>query len=214
MDSIFFPLAFGPLAVYLLLFGWLNLSRRPVLMSGTRDIYALGVAVSGMVFVGPFNLFLPEPARIRFGFLVWLLVAVLYVLCVILLTMLVRPRLVIYNMTLQQLGPVLTAMMDRMGWKYDWSGNILTISQLKVQCEIDSFSSFRNIVLRGASAGQSCNGWQRFGVALRAELKVIEVVSNPLGKLMVCFGLLGLSFCCVWIFAKRSLILQGFFEIL
>lgn len=214
MNSVFFPLAFGPLAVYLLLFGCLNLSRRPILMSGTRDIYALGVAVSGMVFAGPFNLFLPEPARIRFGFFVWLLVAVLYVLCVILLTMLVRPRLVIYNMTLQQLGPVLTAMMERMGWKYDWSGNIVTISHLKVQCEIDSFSSFRNIVLRDVSAGQRRNDWQRFGVALRAELKAIEVVSNPLGKLMVCFGLLGLGFCFAWILAKRSLILPGFFELL
>lgn len=213
MDSIFLPLAVGPLALYLLLFGWLNLSHRPVLINGARDIYALGVAVAGMVFVGPFNLFLPEPARIRFGFLAWVLVAILYVLCVILLALLVRPRLIIYNMTLQQLNSVLTALMDRMGWKYDRSNNILAISHLKIQCEIDAFSPLRNIVLRSTSAEQSYHGWRRLEAALGTEFEGVEVQPNPFGKLMILLGLLGLGVCCAGFLAKRTLILQGFFDL-
>jgi hypothetical protein len=52
-------------AVYLLLLGVVNWSRRPLLVSGGRDAAALALAVSGMAIVGPIELFFPF--HITFG---------------------------------------------------------------------------------------------------------------------------------------------------
>ena len=65
MDSFRLCLALGPLAIYLLLLGAINLSRRPFLVTGARDLAALGVAVAGLVVVGPIELLLPEDANAR-----------------------------------------------------------------------------------------------------------------------------------------------------
>ncbi|MEI7903478.1 MAG: hypothetical protein WCK89_24835, partial [bacterium] len=59
MDPFRLCLAFGPVAIYAVLLGAINLLRRPFAVSGTRDAAALGLAVSGLVIVGPIELFLP-----------------------------------------------------------------------------------------------------------------------------------------------------------
>ena len=60
-------LALGPVAIYLLLLGVINLARRPLVVSGGRDAAALGLAVSGLVFVGPMALLFPEGLAAHFG---------------------------------------------------------------------------------------------------------------------------------------------------
>ncbi len=53
-------IAFGPLAVYLMLLGLINLSSRPLVTNGARDTAALGVGISGFIMVGPCELLLPQ----------------------------------------------------------------------------------------------------------------------------------------------------------
>ena len=77
MDSFRLCLALGPLAIYLLLLGAINLSRRPFLITGARDLAALGVAVAGLVVVGPVELLLPEDAIHVYQSYVWLLLVVM-----------------------------------------------------------------------------------------------------------------------------------------
>ena len=60
-------LALGPVAIYLLLLGVINLARRPLVVSGGRDAAALGLALSGLVFVGPMALLFPEGLAAHFG---------------------------------------------------------------------------------------------------------------------------------------------------
>ena len=45
MDTFSACLAFGPLAIYLLLLGMINLQRRPLVISGTRETLSLGLAL-------------------------------------------------------------------------------------------------------------------------------------------------------------------------
>ena len=97
MDPFSLCLAFGPLAIYLLLVGAINLSGRPFLVSGSRDMAAMGLAVSGLVMVGPVQLFYPLAASMRYGLLIWVFLVGLYVMVLVLVLLLVRPRLVIYN---------------------------------------------------------------------------------------------------------------------
>ena len=109
-DPLHVCIALGPLAVYLFLLGLINLSRRPFLTTGARDAAALGVGISGFVVVGPMELFLPGAAANRFGGYVWLLLLAFYALCLTLWVLLLRPRLVIYNATAEQLRPVLAGV--------------------------------------------------------------------------------------------------------
>ena len=90
IDALHVSIALGPLAVYLLLVGIINLSRRPFLTTGARDVAAIGVAISGFIAAGPMELFLPEAAADRFGPYVWLLLLAFYGLCLTLLVLMMR----------------------------------------------------------------------------------------------------------------------------
>jgi hypothetical protein len=100
-------LALGPVAIYLLLLGAINFSRRPFLVSGTRDAAVLGLAVSGLMIVGPLELFVPIHAVLRFGPYVWGFLILLYAMGLTLLLLFSRPRLVVYNVNAQELRPIL-----------------------------------------------------------------------------------------------------------
>ena len=67
MDPLHLSIALSPLAVYFVLLGIINLSARPQLTTGARDTAALAVGLSGLVVVGPMELFLPERAAAQFG---------------------------------------------------------------------------------------------------------------------------------------------------
>ena len=59
VDALHLSIALGPLAVYLLLLGFVNLSTRPFVTTGARDVGALGLAIAGLIVAGPMELFLP-----------------------------------------------------------------------------------------------------------------------------------------------------------
>ena len=73
MDPLHICIALGPLAIYFLVVGLVNLRARPFITSGAQDAAALGVGVMGLVIAGPMELFFPESAAVQFGFWVWAL---------------------------------------------------------------------------------------------------------------------------------------------
>src|ERR1700677_3412405 len=103
-------LAWGPLAIYLLVLGWINLRPRPLVVSGARETAALGLALAGPVLIGPAQLLLPPAATQHFGAWIWLLLASLYVLAVTLAILVARPRLVIFNIGLPELRAILVEL--------------------------------------------------------------------------------------------------------
>ena len=60
IDPLHFVLAAGPLALYLLLLGGINLSTRPLVTTGGRDLMCLAIALAGCAVAGPLELFFPE----------------------------------------------------------------------------------------------------------------------------------------------------------
>ncbi len=82
MDPLHLSLSLGPLGVYLVIVGAINLRRRPMLVSGTCDFAAITIALSGLVIAGPMELFMPQVALAQFGPYIWLLLISFYILCV------------------------------------------------------------------------------------------------------------------------------------
>ncbi len=111
-------LALGPVAIYMVLLGVINLARRPLVVSGGRDAAALGLAVSGLVFVGPISLLFPESIAAHFGpagtKYIWLMFVGLMAICLIMVLLVMRPRLIIYNISADQFRPILAEVVERM----------------------------------------------------------------------------------------------------
>ncbi|RMF88113.1 MAG: hypothetical protein D6741_19645, partial [Planctomycetota bacterium] len=107
-------LAILPLAFYLVTVGALNGRKTPVVVSGMRDWMTLGLALAGLVMVGPMQLFFPLLAFIHMGEFVWVLMLAMYLLLVVLVSLLAPPRLIIYNIAPHELRPVLSDMVKHL----------------------------------------------------------------------------------------------------
>ena len=171
MDPFRFYLALGPVAIYLLLLGAVNLSRRPLLVSGGRDAATLALAVSGMVIVGPIELFAPLGAA-QAGPYVWFLLLALYALCATLALLLLRPRLVIYNISVDKLRPVLATLVEQLDTDARWAGDSLVLPGLGVQLYVDSFA-----MLRSASRVSSATWRPRVSLTSMAAVLILKTLS-------------------------------------
>jgi hypothetical protein len=189
MDSFRLCLALGPVAMYLLLLGAVNLSRRSLLVSGVRDAAALALAVSGMVVIGPMELFFPFESAAKLGSYVWLLLLALYVMCVVLWLLLLRPRLVIYNISADKLRPILADVVGQCNGDARWAGDSLAIPGLGVQLYMDNFALLGSVSLISAGGNQNHLGWRRLETNLRAALAREEVARNPRGLSLFVAGL-------------------------
>jgi hypothetical protein len=190
MDALHACLALGPLAVYLLLIGAMNLSRRPFLVSGTRDAAALALALSGFVIVGPIELCLPDAAAVRFGPYVWVLLLAFYALCVVLILLLLRPRLVVYNASAAQLRAVLADLVDQLDSGAGWAGDVLVLPNLGVQLHLENQVLTRNVSLTSVGGSQDPLGWQRLESALATALSRVPNTRNARGAVLVAAGVL------------------------
>ena len=194
IDPFRLSLALGPVAVYLLMLGAINMCRRPFLVSGTRDTAALGLAVSGLVLIGPADLFVPMAALLAFGPYVWVLLITLGALGLVLVALTARPRLVIYNILPDQLRPTLADVAAQLDSDARWAGDSLAMPNLGVRLHMECTAAMRNVSLVASGPEQNYLGWRRLEHALGSTLARLEVPRNPRGISLVSAGtLLGLA---------------------
>jgi hypothetical protein len=183
-------LTVGPIAMYLLMLGIINLGRRPYLVSGGRDTAALALAVIGLMLVGPISLFLPDGSMEYFGPWVWALVLALYALLTAMGILFSRPRLVIYNISVDRLRPILADAVATLDAEARWAGDSLALPGLKVQLAIDHFSPQKNISLTAVGNGQDIQGWRRLERVLGDALAHESGKRNFRGLSLLLAGLL------------------------
>lgn len=189
-DALHVSIALGPLAMYLLVLGVVNLSSRPLLTTGGRDLAALAIAVAGLAVAGPMELFLVEGAAVFWGGWVWAIMLAAYALGVLLLVLVMRPRLVIYNITLEQLRPLLADAAKRLDTDTRWAGESLALPQLGVQLHVEALPIMKNVQLVASGPHQNLLGWKRLELELAAPLRRSRTSPNPIGMCWVLLGLL------------------------
>jgi hypothetical protein len=194
MDPLYLAVAFVPLALYLIGLGAVHLRSRPTVWSGTLDTAALGAAVSGLVVAGPMDLFLPEASPLS-GLYLWLLMLTLYVLGITLWNLLARPRVVIFNITLEQLRPVLVELIRRLDEEASSTGDSFLLPQLGVQFHIERYLPLHNISLVAIGDRQSFSGWRRLQTELKGALTGVRRASRlpAFGFLAVGVVMLGFT---------------------
>ncbi len=190
LDPLRLAIALGPLAVYLLILGVVNLWTRPLVTTGARDTATLGIAVGGLAVVGPMELFFPENAAVHLGGWIWLVLLAFYALCVTLLILLMRPRLVIYNVTCDQLRPILAEVVTDLDRQARWVGDSLILPRLQVQLHLEPFGAMKTVQLVSSGPRQSYLGWRRLEQTLRPALRQVRGTPNPYGLSLMLFGLM------------------------
>ncbi len=196
-DPLRMAIALVPLASYFLLIGLLNMRRRPLMTTGGSDLAVLGVAMSGLVLVGPIELFRPEVASVEFGSYVWLFLLVFYWLWVWLAVLLGRPRLVIYNISGQHLRPLLAEAAREVDPQSRWAGDSLSLPSMGVQLHIESSDWMRHTSIIAAGSKQNLAGWRQLAFQLQGRLAVLKVPSNPRALGLLSLGIL-LFFTSIW----------------
>ena len=213
MDPLHFCIAIAPLAVYLLLLGVMNLRGRPFVTTGARDAAALAIGLVGFVIAGPMELFFPEGAASRFGAWVWLMLVIFYGLCVSLAVLLMRSRIVIYNISMEQLRPVLTRIAMSMDQRSRWSGASLLMPDRKVHLHVEPVETLRNIQLTAGGNHQSYESWQELEHELRDALKTLRVGPNMIGvPLLLVSGVLAMG-AAVWMLRDQTAVAQALQEL-
>jgi hypothetical protein len=178
LDSFQACLAFGPPAVYLLRVATVNLRRRPTVVSGGRDTAALGLAIVGLVMVGPMELCFPESAALHLlHSWVWAPLLALYGLCVALVLLTLRPRLVVYNISVEELRRALADVVGQLDDESRWAGDSLSLPRLGVQFHLDSAGA-RNVSLVASGPHQNHLGWHKLHRALATSLCTLRVKRN------------------------------------
>jgi len=115
------PLSVGlaVLAAYLVGLGVVLLRRRPLAVSGGLDGGLLAAALSGLVMAGPLAAVRPLLAAVPWN---GPLLVIAYVVGVAGLLLLARPRLVVYNCTVEQLRPLVVEAVAALDSAARWAG--------------------------------------------------------------------------------------------
>jgi len=200
--------------LYLFVLAALNFSRRPVIISGARDTALLGIGVLGLIVVGPMELFLPRlPSEIS-GY-VWVGMLLMYGLALTLGVLMSAPRIVAYNVSLDQLRPVLSEVVNEADPDARWAGGSVAMPRLQIEFYLDENPSLRNVSLVAAASRQSFTGWRLLEKALKAELRGrVESAPNLCGVVCLAAALIMVA-DVAWIYYRHGdVISQGFSEML
>ena len=182
--------------------------------TGARDAAALGVGISGMVIAGPMELFFPEAAASQYGSFVWILLISFYGLCVSLIVLLMRSRIVIYNTSLEQLRPILNQVAMELDNKSRWTGDSLLIPELQVHLHLEAVDWLRNVQLTSGGINQSFEGWRKLEIELGKALGQIRVGPNLFGLgLLVVAGVMAVC-SATWMISEPDSVAQSLQDIM
>lgn len=214
MDPLRFAIAAVPLAVYFLVIALLNLRQRPFVTTGSRDLATLAIGILGLMIIGPFELFLPEAAALRFGPLVWVVLLVFYGLCVSMVVLLMRPRLVVYNSTIEQLRPIISEIAHEMDQKSRWTGDSLVIPSRKIHFHLEAVDWLSNVQIISTGNRQSYEGWRELERRLLESVQATRIRPNVIGIGFAALAATLLLAAIIWVAIDRQGVAQALNEIL
>ena len=168
--------------------GAIRLRRHPLITSGWRDMFALGMACSGLVAIGPMQLFFPAHAASRWPGWVWALMFGLYAMALLISAMWSRPRLLSYGLGKSQFQEVLLKSAQEIDPQSSWYGEVLTMPNSGMQLSAESsLGSFVNSVAIVGNL-QNLTDWLRLEKGFVCNGSKIQISPSKSGWLLVAAG--------------------------
>ena len=160
LDTLPLWAALLPLGLYLLALGCVQLRGRPLVLSGVWDGILLGGSLAGLALVGPLAL------------------------CVLVS----RPRLIVYNITVDQLRPLVAELVSALDPAARWAGESAALPTRGLQLHIDGNGSMRSVSVVAVGERMSLESWGEFGRRLRQGVARLRVRSSPWGPIFTAVG--------------------------
>jgi hypothetical protein len=178
--------ALVPLGLYLLLVGWVHLRRRPAVISGAWDAVILALGLGGLALVGPLALVRPAAGGSPWS---WPMLLLALCLGVVLAVLVSRPRLVVYNITPEQLRPLVAEVASGLDAAVRWAGDTAALPSRGLQVHIDGDGALRCVSVVAVGGRPSVEGWGEFGRRLRRSVRRFRVRRNLWGLVPVALGI-------------------------
>ncbi|MDZ4850040.1 MAG: hypothetical protein SGI77_12210 [Pirellulaceae bacterium] len=214
MTSFSIILALGPIAVYSIVLGMLHARKHPKVVSGSRDLACLGLAMIGLYIVGPAQLFFPQAAFNVFGVSVWIVLVILYLFSLLFAILNTNPRLVVFGMDVD----ALTEHADRSLLQLDpgtrWLGLSFIAPNLGIQGIVESAGHGRISHITATKREQNVGGWIAFERALSTNLKSVEFASDTTDHRWFALGFALLGLIGYALFSHPTSIAQGLRDVL
>ena len=188
-------IALLPLGCYLIGLAWAHLRRQPLAVSGVFDGVMLAAAVSGLAVVGPLALLVPVTGGSPWS---WPVLAFLFALCVAVCVLVSRPRLVVYNITVEQFRPLVAEVVSTLDPKARWAGESAALPDRGFQLHIEGNGGLRTVSVVNVGERSSPEGWGEFTRRLRRAVRGLRVRRSPWGMLFGCLGC-GLLVATTWL---------------
>ena len=189
MDTLFdsLPLgaAFLPLGIYLLVLGWVHLRRRPLAIAGVWDGILLGASLLGLVTVGPIALVRPAAGGSSWS---WPMLILGFCLVVALCVLVSRPRLIIYNISVEQIRPLVAEVASDLDPQARWAGETVALPTRGLQVHLDGDGSLRTVSLIGVGRRSAHEGWSEFSRRVRQASRRLPVRASPWGGVFAGIG--------------------------
>lgn len=201
LDAIPLWAAFVPLGCYLLVLGCAHALRRPVAWSGTWDGLLLGAGLAGLVLVGPVALLQPATGHSAWNAVLLLIVAALFMALGMLVS---RPRLVIYNATVDQVRPLVADVASRLDPAARWAGTTAALPSRRFEVRVDGHGPTRGVTLVAAGDRPGAECWGEFCGRLRPALRGLRVRSSPWATVFLSLGIGMLASAGWWAVASSS----------
>lgn len=190
MSALYQPpalwIALLPLGGYLSWLAWAHLRRRPLAVSGVFDVAMLAVAVSGLAVVGPLALIRPVTGGTPWS---WPVLAFLFALMVAVCMLVARPRMVVYNISVEQFRPLVAEVVAALDPEARWAGESAALPGRGFQLHIEGNGPLRTVSVVNIGERSSAEGWGEFTRRLRRSVRTLRVRRSPWGGLFACLGL-------------------------
>jgi hypothetical protein len=168
--------ALVPLGGYLMVVGLAQMRRRPVVLTGFWDSLLLMVAVSGLLVVGPLALLRPGLGESPWA---WVILGLLTSLVIAVSLLVSRPRLVIYNATLEQVRPLVAEITVMLDPAARWAGESASLPGRGLQLHLEDSGPLRVVSVWVMGQRNTPEAWGDFCRLMRRECRRLRGRSNP-----------------------------------
>lgn len=184
-DAIPLGAAFLPLGIYLLALGWVHLRGRPFAVAGVWDGILLGASLLGLVVVGPIALVRPVAGTSAWS---WPILLLVFILVVTLCVLVSRPRLVVYNISVEQLRPLVVEVAAALDPQARWAGETVALPTRGLQVHLDGDGVLRSVSLIGIGRRSAYEAWSEFSRRIRQAARGLRVKPSPWGGVFAGVG--------------------------
>jgi len=177
--------ALVPPGLYLVAIAARHLRRRPTAVSGAADVAWLAAALAGLVLVGPMELLQPVGVR---GVWRTVLPLLLVALAAALALLAGRPRLVVYNVSPEQLRPIVAQVAAALDTGARWAGETVALPARDIQVNIDARGGMRSVSLVAVGTTSSPESWADFTRRVRSAIRRVRTRATAWAWVFAALG--------------------------